>query len=259
MDLKNKNILITGASSGIGYELAKQLANENCNLILVSRRKEILDSLAQKIGTDKNIVLTYQCDIRNKSEVKNIFDDIRKKIDHIHIAILNSGIGHNITMEDFDSKFADETFQVNVLGMIYCIEELLKDFLPKKAGVIVGVSSIADVRGFPRSGIYCSSKAAASTMLESFRVELKHHKIKVITVRPGWVRTPMVSKNDFKMPFLMAADKAAQIIITGIKKEKKVIEFPFGTVLGGKIIKILPNFLFDYLTTKGLPKVKSKL
>jgi short-subunit dehydrogenase len=161
-------------------------------------------------------------------------------------------------VENFDSKFAEETFQVNVLGMIYCIEELLKDFLPKQAGVIVGVSSIADVRGFPRSGIYASSKAAASTFLESLRVELIPHNINVITVRPGWVRTPMTKKNDFKMPFLMNADKAAQIIIRGIKKEKKVIEFPLGTVLGGKFIKILPNFIFDYLATKGLSKVKSE-
>ncbi len=114
------------------------------------------------------------------------------------------------------------------------------------------------MRGFPRSGIYCASKAAVSTFLESFRVELKLHNIKVITVRPGWVTTPMIKKNDFKMPFLMDADKAAKIIIDGIKKEKKVIEFPFGTVLGGKIIKILPNFIFDYLTTKGLPKTKSE-
>lgn len=258
MNLADKNILITGASSGIGYELAKQLAEEKCNLILLARRKEILDSLAQKIKTDKNTILTYQCDIRNKSEVTNVFMHIRTKTDRIEIAILNSGVGQNVTIDNFKSDLADQTFQVNVLGMIYCIEELLKDFLPHKNGVIVGVSSIADVRGFPRSGIYCASKAAVSTFLESLRVELKPHNIKIITVRPGWVTTPMIKKNDFKMPFLMDADKAAKIIINGIKKEKKVIEFPFGTVLGGKIIKILPNFIFDYLTTKGLLKTKSE-
>jgi len=258
MNLSNKNILITGASSGIGYELAKQFAHENCNLILLARRKEILDSLSQELRTNKNTILTYQCDIRNEQEVQNIFSDIRSKIDLIDIAILNSGIGHNITVENFDSKFADETFQVNVLGMIYCIEELLKDFLPKKNGIIVGISSIADVRGFPRSGIYCASKAAVSTMLESFRVELIPYNIKVITVRPGWVTTPMIKKNDFKMPFLMEAERAARIIKNGIKKEKKIIEFPVGTVFGGKLLKILPNFIFDYLAAKGLPKAESK-
>lgn len=259
MDLNKKTILITGASSGIGYELAKQFAEESCNLILLARRKEILDSLTQELKTNKNTILTYKCDVSKKDEVENVFNLIRRDIAHVDIAILNSGIGHSITVENFDSKLADETFGVNVLGMIYCIEELLKDFLPNKAGVIVGVSSIADVRGFPRSGIYAASKAAASTLLESFRVEFKPHNIKVIIVRPGWVRTPMIKKNDFKMPFLMDVDEAAQIIINGIKKEKKIIEFPIGTVIGGKIIKILPNIIFDYLAAVGLPKAESKL
>jgi short-subunit dehydrogenase len=256
LNLDNKNILITGASSGIGYELAKQLAGENCNLILLARRKEVLDSLAQKIKSNNNSILTYQCDIRNKCEVGNVFNDIRKNIDHIDIAILNSGVGLKSPVENFDSEIADETFQVNVLGMIYCIEELLKDFIPRKRGTIVGVSSIADVRGFPTNGFYCASKAAASTLLESIRIELKHHNIKVITVRPGFVSTPMVSKNKFNMPFLMNAAKAAGIIIAGMKKEKKVIQFPFGTVLGGKLIKVLPNFVFEFIFSKQLPYEK---
>jgi short-subunit dehydrogenase len=259
LKFENKNILITGASSGIGYELAKQFAGVKCNLILVARRKEILDSLAHQIRTDKTTILTYKCDIRNKSEVKDLFSNIRKKVDHIDIAILNSGVGLKSSVENFNSELADETFQVNVLGMIYCIEELLKDFLPRKSGMIVGVSSIADVRGFPTNGFYCASKAAISAFLESIRVELKRHNVKVVNVRPGFVTTPMTSKNKFKMPFLMDAERAARIILNGIKKEKKVIEFPHGTVLGGKLLKILPNFIFDYLTAKGLPKLKSEL
>lgn len=256
MNLENKNILITGASSGIGYELAKELADEGCNLILLARRKDTLDSLAQKIRTDKNIILTYKCDIRNKSEVGNVFNDIRKNTDHIDIAILNSGVGLKSPVENFDSEMADEIFQVNVLGIIYCIEELLKDFLPRRSGMIVGVSSIADVRGFPTNGFYCASKAAITTLLESIRIELKHHNIKVINVRPGFVITPMISINKFKMPFLMDAAKAAGIIIAGIKKEKKIIQFPFGTVLGGTLIKVLPNFVFDFMFSKQLPYEK---
>lgn len=258
MHLNNKTILITGASSGIGYEIAKQLAAENCNLILLARRKEILDELASKLKSASNSILTYKCDVSKKQDVEFVFNEIRTRNIQIDIAILNSGIGHNITVDDFNSKLADETFGVNVLGIVYCIEELLKDFLPRKNGIIVGVSSIADIRGFPRSGIYAASKAAASTLLESFRVELIPHNIKVITVRPGWVTTPMIKKNDFKMPFLMNADRAAHKIIGGIKKEKKIIEFPLGTVLGGKFIKILPNFIFDYLAAKGLPKEELK-
>lgn len=252
MYLKNKTILITGASSGIGYELATQLAKKNCDLIMLARRKEVIDALAQKINSGKNSILTYQCDVRNRQEVQSVFQDLKKKVDHIDIGILNSGVGHKSPVESFDSKLADETFQVNVLGMIYCIEELLKDFLPRKTGTIVGVSSIADVRGFPTNAFYCASKAAVSTLLESIRIELKHQNIKVINVRPGFVSTSMVSKNRFKMPFLMNAAKAANIIITGIEKEKKIIQFPIGTVLGGKLIRAFPNFVFDFIFSKQL-------
>ena len=255
MNLLNKTILITGASSGIGYELARQLAAEKCKLILLARRKEILDSFTEKIKSS-NTILTYQCDIRNKSEVKNVFDDIRKKMDHIDIAILNSGVGLKASVENFDSKLADESFEVNVLGLIYCVEELLKDFIPRKSGIIAGVSSIADVRGFPMNGFYCASKAAASVFLESIRVELKRHNVKIITVRPGFVTTPMIAKNKFKMPFLMKADKAAGIIVRGIKKERKIIQFPIGTVIWGKLIKVLPNFIFDFIFSKQIPYEK---
>ncbi len=94
---------------------------------------------------------------------------------------------------------------------------------------------------------YCASKAAASIYLEGLRVELKKYGIKVITVKPGFVKTPMTDVNEFKMPFLMPADKAAKIILKGIKKEKRIIQFPFPTVIASKLIGLMPNFLYDYL------------
>jgi short-subunit dehydrogenase len=257
MNLSNKNILITGASSGIGFELAKQLSANHSNLILLARRKEILDDLAKKIKKD-NIILTYKCDVRNKQEVKNVFSDIRKQIERIDIGILNAGVNNRMNIRDYNSDLADDTFQVNFLGMIYCIEELLKDFIPRKSGIIAGVSSIADVRGFPKSGLYGASKAAVSVYLESIRNELRSSNIKIITIRPGFVVTPMTDPNKFKMPFLMNVEKAVKIIMNGLEKEKKVIEFPLGTVLGGKLLKILPNFIFDYLALKGLPEDTTK-
>lgn len=118
--------------------------------------------------------------------------------------------------------------------------------------MIAGVSSIADVRGFPNSGLYCASKSAVSTFLESLRVELKSAGIKVAVVRPGFVLTPMISENKFKMPFLINVEKAAAIIVKGIKNEKKIIQFPLGTVLGGKLLKMMPNFIFDFIFTKNI-------
>src|SRR5690606_12156182 len=108
----------------------------------------------------------------------------------------------------------------------------IPDFIHKRDGIIVGISSLAEVRGFPLSAAYCSSKSAVSIFLESIRIELKKYNIKVITVKPGFVKTHMTDKNEFHMPFLMEPERASEIIIKGIRKEKKIIQFPLPTVLG---------------------------
>jgi len=171
---------------------------------------------------------------------------------------LNAGISSRTSIKDFSIDKAKEIFDVNTLGLIYCIEQVLPDFIGRKEGMIVGVSSLAESRGYPRSGFYNASKAAVTLLLESLRVELKKFNIKVLTVKPGFVRTPMTNKNEFQMPFLMDVEKAASIILKGIKKEKKIIQFPLPIVVGSKIIKLLPNWLFDYLMSKELPPRKDK-
>ena len=119
-----------------------------------------------------------------------------------------------------------------------------------KNGIIVGVSSLADHRGFSGSGFYCASKSAASIYLEGLRVELKPYNIKVITVKPGFVKTPMTDQNKFKMPLLMPAEKAADIIIAGIEKEKRIIQFPLPMVLLTRLVGLIPGGLYEWLASK---------
>ncbi|MCL6096997.1 MAG: SDR family NAD(P)-dependent oxidoreductase, partial [Bacteroidetes bacterium] len=142
------------------------------------------------------------------------------------------------------------TFGVNVLGIIYWIEQLLPEFLQRKNGTIVGVSSLADNRGYSCSGFYCASKAAVTNYLEGLCVELKPHGIKVVTVKPGFVKTPMTDQNKFKMPMLMSPEKAASKILTGIKKEKRVIQFPLPMVLLTRIVGLIPGRLYEWLAVK---------
>ncbi len=257
MDLKNKVVLLTGASSGIGYSIAKSLPKENCSLALISRRKNILDELVAELKSGGVKVFSYKCDVGNIDEVRNTFDQVKKDFGKIDIAILNAGASHRVDVKEYSAEIAKEIFDANTLGIVNCVEQLLQDFIQRKEGMIVGVSSLADVRGFPKSGFYNASKAAASLLLESLRIELKPYNIKVITVKPGFVKTPMTDKNEFHMPFLMDVDKAAKIIIDGIKKEKLIIQFPFPTVIGSKIVKFIPDCLFDYLMSKPLPPRKN--
>lgn len=257
MNFTNKVVLLTGASSGIGYSLAKSLPKENCSLALLSRSKNTLDELVTEIKNDGAKALSYKCDVGNLDEVKHAFERIKNDFGRIDIAILNAGVSHRADVKNYSVEIARNIFDVNVFGIINFIEQLIPDFIQRKEGMIVGVSSLAEARGFPKSGFYNASKSAASLMLESLRVELKPYNIKVLTVKPGFVRTPMTDKNDFQMPFLMDVDKAAKIIIDGIKKEKHIIQFPLTTVIGSKIIKLLPDWLFDYLMNRPLPPRKN--
>lgn len=246
MDYTGKTILITGASSGIGYELALQLSEYKCNLVLTARRIEILEGLKEKIKFRCNVE-TFKSDVSNKIQTQNVYNRIIEKFGRIDIAILNAGVDQKTRVINFNSDDAENTFGTNVLGLVYWIELLLPDFIKEKRGIIAGVSSLADARGFSGSSFYCASKAAVTTILESLRIDLKKFNVKVITVKPGFVKTPMTDKNKFYMPQLMNVEKAASIIIDGIKKEKKRIEFPLMLSLGSKTVKRLPDSVFEFL------------
>lgn len=249
MNLKNKVILITGASSGIGEAVAKKFAEEGALLALTARRKDIIDRIAQQLEV-KTRVASYKCDVTNTEEVRNVYRQIKIDFGKIDIAFLNSGVSFRSSVKEFSSEKAKQTFDTNVLGLINFVEVLLPDFMSERNGVIVGVSSLADSRGFPKSGFYCASKAAASIFLESLRIELKPYNVKVITVRPGFVKTPMTDKNEFFMPLLMEPEKAAKIIVNGIKKEKRIIQFPLLISLAVRILRIIPDSLFEYLASR---------
>lgn len=254
MNFKNTVVLLTGASSGIGYQLAKDFAKEGAYLALISRRADLLESLAGEIKNVTNIKF-YKCDVTIKEDVLKTISQIKKDFGRIDIALLNSGVAYRSSVLEYNSKDAETTFNTNVLGAIYCIEQILPEFISEKRGIIIGVSSLGDGKGFPKSGFYSASKAAFTILLESLRIELKKYNVKVVTIKPGFVKTAMTDKNEFEMPFLMNVERASRIIINGLKKDKRIIEFPFGTTLGAKILRMMPTKWFEYLASKD-PKPK---
>lgn len=255
MEFKNSVILITGASSGIGYQLTKDLANEGAQLALLSRREDLLKSLVEELSK-KTKIKYYKCDVTIKNEVKEIISKIKNDFGKVDIAILNSGVGYTSSVLDYNSTDAEKTFNTNVLGAVYCIEQLLPEFVSEKRGVIVGISSLGDGKGFPKSGFYSASKAALTIILESLRIELKKYNVKVITVKPGFVKTPMTDKNSFKMPYLMSVEEGSKILIDGLKKDKRIIEFPWQTTIGAKILRMMPTKWFEAIASKEPPTKK---
>lgn len=256
MNFKNTVVLLTGASSGIGYQLAKDLSTEGAKLALLSRRIELLDSLAIQL---KNLttIQTYKCDVTQKNEVSETISKIKKDFGKIDIAILNSGVGFRSSALEYSSDAAKKIFNTNVLGAVYFIEQLLPEFISENRGVIVGISSLGDGKGFPQSGFYSASKAAFTILLESLRIELKKYNVKVITVKPGFVKTAMTDKNEFKMPFLMSVEEGSRIIIDGLKKDKRIIEFPWQTTIGAKVLRMMPTKWFEYIASKEPPRKRN--
>jgi len=250
MNFNNKVVLITGASTGIGKAIAQKLMAENCKLVLLSRRPKLIKEYLNQTHITNHQPLVIKCDVSNKDEVAKAYKQIKKKYGRVDVAILNAGVGHTVTVENYNSQFAENTFGANVFGIVYWVEQLLPDFVKRKEGIIAGVSSLADNRGYSGSGFYGASKAAASIYLEGLRVELKPYRIKIITVKPGFVKTPMTDQNKFKMPLLMPAEQAADIIIDGIKKEKRVIQFPWQIVLLTRFVGCLPGALYEWLAMK---------
>lgn len=258
MNFTGKSILITGASGGIGLEISKILSREKCKIALLSRSIEKLQKFASEHSDSTNFILPIQCDVSIKEEVSSAFDKVIETFGGIDIAILNAAIGVRVDAENFSSETGEKIFRVNLFGNIYFLEKLIPHYIKRGSGIIAGVSSLADVRGFPRSGFYNASKAAFTRLLESLRIELKSYGIKVITVRPGFVKTHMTAKNEFYMPLLMEPGKAARIIVEGIRKEKRKIQFPLLTVIGTKMLEFIPGSLFEFFALKHLQGLKKK-
>lgn len=241
----DKNVLIIGASQGIGKALAIEYSSNSSNLMLLSRNEDAIREISESINSLGGVSYFKKCDVSNKDEVKNGISFAVDSLKDIDLAIVNAGVGSPVWMENFSSEEFKKVVEINTFGIAHCLEYLIPIMKKQGYGKIAGVSSLSDIRGFAGSSSYCSSKAATSLLLESARVELHKFNIKVITIKPGFVRTAMTDKNEFYMPFLMETDKAARIIHKRIEKNKRVVQFPLPTVLLTKLIRIIPNWLFD--------------
>lgn len=163
----------------------------------------------------------------------------------IDIAILNAGVGINHLLSIPHIETAQKTMAINYFGVVNFGSILLPYFKKRKNGYFIGISSLADARGFEGSGIYCSTKAALTSYLESARTELKHYGVKVMTIKPGFVFTNMTKKNKHSMPFIMDAQKAAKKIQRAIYRNKSHYSFPWQTQFGAYLLRIIPDNLYD--------------
>ena len=248
-----KNIWITGASSGIGKALAIKFATEDWQVAASARRENLLQDLNK---TNSNIH-SFPLDVKDESRAKKVFQDILVKFQTIDICIFCAGIHDPDAEKKLSTKKIREIMETNFFGTLNCIMAVNSYFRERENGHISIVSSVAAYRGFPAASGYCASKSALTSLAESLYFDFKRHNVRVSVVSPGFIKTPMTDKNKFPMPMIRSPEYAAEKIFIGLtKKNVFEIHFPVAFTMLMKLLKIMPNWLYFMITSKGMKKIK---
>lgn len=254
-----QRILLSGASSGLGRALAVELAGRGSRLVLNARRESELNETAascRDAGAAEVRVVTG--DIGVTGEAERIVRAAQEAFGGLDVVIANAGISRDGPAEEITGKDLDDVFAVNFFGASKMALAALPDMIAQGSGRIVGISSVAAYRGLPGSAVYCASKAALTTFLESMRPELAKKGVAVTVVAPGFMNTPMTEKNPFPMPLIMTPEKAARIIANGLERGKREIAFPWSTATLMRVVQVLPAALLDFVFGRFAPEMPKR-
>lgn len=246
-------VFLTGATSGLGEALARHYASHGATLGLFARREGEL--LRVSTGFEPSRVATYTGDVRDAVALARAGADFISRFGVPDIVIGNAGVSRGtLTQLAEDVAAFRAVLETNVLGLVHTFQPFLQPMLDARRGALVGIASVAGFRGIPGSGAYSGSKAAAIAYLESLRVELRASGVAVVTVCPGYIATPMTAKNPYRMPFLLAPDKAARMIARAIGRRRRFYVLPWPMALVGRVLRVLPRWLFDRAFAKAKRK-----
>lgn len=272
MHWKDKTVFLTGASSGIGEALAIALAKKGATLALIARREGLLNELKTECEASGGTARVFACDVTDAGALQKAADDFRAEFAHIDVMIANAGIGGNKRNADTPvgnegearRKDADEgvrvpwlvpeavkqVIDINLLGAANAVYAVLSQMIERKSGHLVAISSLAGFRGLPKSAAYSASKAAMTAFFESVRLDVKHLGIDVTIIQPGFIKTPLTSGRESKMPFLMELEDAIPLFIKAIEKKKRFSAFPWQLATMVRLGKIMPAWAYDRIAGK---------
>jgi short-subunit dehydrogenase len=247
MALPWRLVWVTGASTGIGAEICKQLAAEGVIVAASARNAEALKALGKGIHS-------FPLDVSQEKAVADAFEAIETTHGPIDLIIAGAGTYTPASAADFRTEMFRRMYEVNYLGVINVLAAALPKFRARRAGHLSWIASVSGYRGLPKAAAYGPTKAALINLAESLKPELDRDGVKVSVINPGFVRTPMTAVNDFEMPFLMEPADAARATIAGLAKNKFEVAYPTPFVAIMKFGRLLPYRIFFWISRKYLLK-----
>ena len=236
-------VFLTGASSGIGEALARLYAARGATLGLVARRGDALERLKSALSAN---VETFACDVRDCAAMRDAGREFTARHGTPDLVIGNAGVSYgNITANEKDVEVFREILDINVIGLVNTFHPFAADMRSRGSGTLAGIASVAGFRGLPGATAYSASKAAAISYLEGLRVEMRPRGVRVVTICPGFIATPMTAANPYPMPFIIGADDAARRIARVIDSSKSFAVIPWQMAIAGRLLKLVPIALFD--------------
>ncbi|HET7832494.1 MAG TPA: SDR family oxidoreductase [Gallionella sp.] len=240
-----QRLVISGASGGIGLALARHYLARGATVAALARRGELLQALAAEFP-DK--VFCYALDVRDAAALRQAAGDFIARAGVPDVVIANAGVSVGTLTEHAEDLDAfRQVMEINVMGMVQTFQPFVEPMRMAQRGTLVGIASVAGFRGLPGAGAYSASKAAAISYLESLRVELHDSGVKVVTICPGYIRTAMTEINPYPMPFILTAEDAARRMARAIEKQTAFTVIPWQMGLVGRLLKLLPCWLYDRL------------
>ncbi len=239
-------VFVTGASSGLGAAFARHYAAQGATLGLAARRGEALQELAASLPARSHL---YPLDVTDAVALREAGADFIARAGVPDVVIANAGVSVGTLTEEADDLAAFErVLAVNLTGMANTFHPFVAAMRVARRGRLAGIASVAGIRGIPGAGAYGASKAAAISYLESLRVELRGTGVKVVTLSPGYIATPMTDVNPYPMPFMLDADEAARRMARVIEAGRSYAVVPWQMAIVAKLMRLLPDALYDRLS-----------
>ena len=239
-------VLITGASSGIGWALAQTYAAQGWRLVLVARDRAKLN---QHLAAHAELGVSIHCfeaDVADAKQMQSMAENCLHQVGLPDVVIANAGISHGVQIEDpKDWPVFEQIWRTNVMGVVHTLGPFVAPMRKRGSGRLVAISSVAGIRGVPGHAAYSSSKAACAVICESLRAELLGTGVRVSAILPGYVESPLTQNNPFSMPFLMSASAFAKRAQKAIARGQATAVIPWPMAVVAWLLKWMPSAWFD--------------